>query len=394
MQGYIDRSLANELARSLDNNPVTALIGPRQCGKSTLAQHILSHRSDALVLDLELPSDLRKLDEPELFLKEHAGKLICIDEIQLKPDLFPLLRALVDKDRRPGRYLVLGSASRDLIRQSSESLAGRIHYIELSPFVWSELVPIAGERHWDFRRHWWRGGFPPAFLTEDDRQSAAWRRDLIQDYLNRDIPKFGFSIPTLTMQRFWKMLAHYHGGLLNTSKLGQSMDVSHNTVRKYVDILEETFMVRVLRPLEVNVKKRLVKSPKVYIRDSGLLHTLLEIDSITDLYGHPVFGASWEGWSIEQITNALSSWKPSFYRSSSGEELDLILEKGRHRLSFEIKASLSPHLSRGLPGTLEILQPEKTWVVCPMTDPGYTIRSNVRIVGIDECLKEIDTLTK
>jgi predicted AAA+ superfamily ATPase len=394
MQGYIDRLLEREVERSLDNNPVTAIIGPRQCGKSTLAQHILSGRSDTLHLDLELPSDLRKLDEPELFLKEHAEKLICIDEVQQKPELFPILRALIDKDRRPGRYLVLGSASRDLIRQSTESLAGRIHYIELSPFAWPELSPFAEKHNWDFKKHWWRGGFPPAFLAKDEQQSAAWCRDLIQDYLSRDIPQFGFSIPVSTMNRFWKMLAHYHGGLLNTSKLGQSMDISHNTIRKYIDILEATFMIRVLLPLEVNVKKRLVKSPKVYIRDSGLLHTLMEINSITDLYGHPIFGASWEGWCIEQITNGLSLWSPSFYRSSSGEEIDLILEKGRRRLAFEIKASLSPHLSRGLAGTLELLQPERLWIVCPMTDPGYTMRSNMRVVGIDECLKELSALNK
>ncbi len=394
MQGYLNRRLAGELRRSLDNNPVTALVGPRQCGKSTLARHVLAGRSDALHLDLELPSDLRKLEDPELFLREHAEMLICIDEVQLKPGLFPLLRALVDRDRRPGRYLVLGSASRDLIRQSGESLAGRIHYLELSPFLWSELAAAVDDnQRWDFRRHWWRGGFPPAFLAEEETQSAAWRRDLIQDYLSRDIPRFGFSIPAPTMERFWKMLAHYHGGLLNTSKLGQSLDVSHNTVRKYVDILEETFMIRVLRPLEINLKKRLVKSPKVYLRDSGLLHTLLEIDSMTELYGHPVFGASWEGWCIEQIIATLSLWRPSFYRSSSGEEIDLILERGEKRLIFEFKASLSPHFSRGFPGVLESLQPAGVWVVCPMTDPGYTVTKGIRIVGIDECLKEIEEIS-
>ena len=355
----------------------------------------MAGRGDVLHLDLELPSDLRKLTDPEFFLAEYADKLICIDEIQQKPDLFPILRALVDKDRRPGRYLILGSASRDLIRRGRESLAGRIHHLELTPFLWSELSPAAagGRQGWDFKRHWWRGGFPTAFFTDNEEQSAAWRRDLIQDYLSRDIPQFGFSIPAPKMRRFWTMLAHYHGGVLNASKLGQALDVSHSTVRKYVDILEETFMLRVLRPLEVNLKKRLVKSPKIYVRDSGLLHTLLEIDSMADLYGHPTFGASWEGWCTEQVTAALPLWQPSFYRTASGEEIDLILERGTRRLAFEFKASLSPHLSKGFSGTLAQLQPDGVWVVCPMNEPGYSARDGVRVVGIDECLADIQKMS-
>lgn len=389
MQGYINRLVSSELQNSLDHNPVTALIGPRQCGKSTLARHVLEGRSDALFLDLELPSDLRKLDDPELFLGEYTANLVCIDEIQRKPDLFPLLRALVDKSRRPGRFLILGSASRDLIRQGGETLAGRIHYIELTPFIWRELEERSYKSGWDFKRLWWRGGFPPAYLADSEAQCMAWHRDLIQDYLSRDIPSFGYTVPLPTMERFWKMLAHYNGGLLNASKIGQSLDVSHNTVRKYLDILEQTFMVRLLRPLEINLKKRLVKSPKVYLRDSGILHALLEIRGMMELYGHPAFGASWEGWCIEQIVARLPLWHPAFYRSSSGEEVDLILTQGGRRLAFEIKASLSPRLSRGFPDTLEAIQPEKTWVVCPMTGPGYPLRNGVRVIGIGECLGEL-----
>jgi hypothetical protein len=390
MQRYIDRHADKELQQSLLNNPVTALIGPRQCGKSTLARHVLEGHKDTLFLDLELPSDMRKLQNPELFLQEHTAKIVCIDEVQQRPDLFPLLRALVDKDRRPGRFLILGSASRDLVRQSGETLAGRIHYIELTPFTWTELEGSTVKKTWDFKRHWWRGGFPPAFLADKDAQSDAWRRDMIRDYLSRDIPSFGFTIPLPAISRFWKMAAHYHGGLLNASKFGQSIDMSHNTVRKYIDILEQTFMVRVLKPLEINLKKRMVKSPKIYLRDSGLLHTLLEIDDMTELYGHPVFGASWEGWCIEQIITRLPLWQPSFYRTSSGEEIDLVLTKGRKRLTFEIKASLTPHLSKGFSDTITDLKPERTWVVCPMTDPGYPIQSGARVVGISECLKEMD----
>lgn len=219
MQIYIERHLSLELQKSLASNPVTALVGPKQCGKSTLAQHILKKRQDALFLDLELPSDLRKLEDPEFFLREHADKLVCIDEIQQKPGLFPILRAIVDIDRRPGRFLVLGSASRDLIRRGGETLAGRIYYLELTPFAWSELEARDEKKEGDFKKHWWRGGFPPAFLTDDEVQSTIWRRDLIQDYMSRDIPQVGFSIPAAMMRRFWQMLALYPGGLLNAARL-------------------------------------------------------------------------------------------------------------------------------------------------------------------------------
>jgi predicted AAA+ superfamily ATPase len=393
MQRYIERSKAGEIQKSLQNNPVTALIGPRQCGKSTLIRHILQNNKDALFLDLELPSDMRKLADAELFLGEHTRQLICIDEVQLRPELFPLLRALIDKDRRPGRFLILGSASRDLIRQGGETRAGRIHYIELTPFTWSELQNDKSDKNRDFKKHWWRGGFPPAFLAPEDSQSDTWRRDMIQDYLSRDIPSFGFTMPMPVMSRFWKMIAHYHGGIFNASKIGQSMDISHNTVRKYLDILEQTFMVRVLPPLVINLKKRLVKSPKIYLRDSGLLHTILEIDSMTELYGHPVFGASWEGWCIEQIIASLPLWQPFFYRTSSGEEIDLVLVRGKRRLAFEIKASLTPHLSRGFADTVKALKPERAWIVCPMTDTGYPISSGARVLGIKECLKDVSGLT-
>lgn len=389
MQRYIKRNKSDEIQISLQNNPVTALIGPRQCGKSTLARHILKSNKNALFLDLELPSDMRKLTDAELFLGEHPRQLICIDEVQLRPDLFPLLRALIDKDRRPGRFLILGSASRDLIRKGSETLAGRIHYIELTPFAWPELRNDKSTKSSDVKRHWWRGGFPPAFLAPDDAQSNTWRRDMIMDYLSRDIPSLGFVMPIPVMSRFWKMIAHYHGGIFNASKIGQSMDISHNTVRKYLDILEQTFMVRVLPPLAVDLKKRLIKSPKIYLRDSGLLHTILEIDSMTALYGHPVFGASWEGWCIEQIISSMPDWQPFYYRTSSGEEIDLILVRGKKRLTFEIKASLTPHLSRGFADTVRALKPDYTRVLCPMTETGYPISSGARVLGINECLKEL-----
>jgi hypothetical protein len=389
MNDYIPRAIEAELCQSLAANPVTAVLGPRQAGKSTLIRHCLAGRKEALILDLDLPSDLRRLSDPELFLREHADRLVCIDEVQLKPDLFPLMRALVDQDRRPGRFVILGSASRDLIRQSSETLAGRIHYLELTPFRFAEIEHVRGYGPNAYRSLWWRGGFPPAFLEPSDAVSSRWRLDLVRTFLSRDIPQFGFHISAMAMERFWKMLAHVHGSVLNASKLGQALDVTHVTVRKYLDILEQTFMVRVLRPFEGNLKKRLVKSPKVYIRDSGILHTLLEIDTATDLFGHPVFGASWEGWCIEQIVSALPEWRASFFRMATGEEVDLILERGRRRLVFEFKASASPQLSKGFFGVLETLQPVHTWVVCPIDGEGYSLRDNVKVAGIGEALRDV-----
>ncbi len=384
---YIPRHAEEELFKSLNRDPVTAVIGPRQCGKSTLARKVIAKRLDSLFLDLELPSDLRKLDQAELFLKEHANRLVCIDEIQLRPDLFPLLRALVDIDRRPGRFLILGSASQDLIRQEGETLAGRIHYLQLTPLLFQELM--ANKSAIPITTHWWRGGFPRALLAENDEDAQSWLRDLIQTFLSRDVPTFGFSIPAVALHRFWKMLAHFHGGVLNASKIGQALDVSHNTVRRYIDLLEQTFMVRVLRPVAVNTKKRLVKAPKVYIRDSGLLHALLEIESLTDLFGHPAYGASWEGWCVEQICRALPDWQPGYYRTASGQEIDLVLEKGRRRLAFECKASLSPELSTGSGAALDVLQPKETYVVAPLREPGYRLAPGVRVCGMRELL---DTL--
>ena len=388
MHGYIPRSGESDLQQSLRANPVTAVLGPRQAGKSTLVRHCLAGRNNALILDLDLPSDLRRLNDAELFLREHADRLICIDEIQLKPDLFPLMRALVDLDRRPGRFVILGSASRDLIRQSSETLAGRIHYLELTPFRFAEIEGARGYGPKSFRRLWWRGGFPTAFLEASDAVSSRWRLDLVRTFLSRDMPQFGFHISAMAMERFWRMLAHYHSGVLNASKIGQAMDLTHVTVRKYLDILEQTFMVRVLRPFEGNLKKRLVKSPKVYIRDSGILHPHLEIDTPTDLFGHPVFGASWEGWCIEQIVHALPEWRASFFRTATGEEVDLILERGQRRLAFEFKASAAPQLTKGFFGVLETLQPSHTWIVCPMDGEGYSLQANVKVAGMGETLRD------
>lgn len=352
-----------------------------------MARRVVNTLAQAIYLDLDLPSDLRKLTEPELFFAEHADRLVCIDEIQSVSNLFPVIKAVVDQDRRPGRFLLLGSAARDLIRQGAETMAGRIHYLELTPFLWRELA--GNSAGWDFRRLWWRGGFPRAFLEADENQSRAWGRDFIQDFLYRDIPALGFTLQAMGMRRFWQMLCHYHGSVLNASKLGQSLDTSHTTVRKYVDILEQTFMVRVLRPLEVNWKKRLVKTPKVYLRDSGLLHTLLEIGSREELLGHPVFGHSWEGWCIEQVVAALPGWQDSYFRDSAGEEIDLLMTRGNHRLAFEMKASLSPRTSPRLESLLDGVGAERAWVLCPTEAPSYPLSAAIRVSGITECLEHL-----
>jgi predicted AAA+ superfamily ATPase len=388
LQRYINRSLEAKLKESLRSFPVTALLGPRQCGKSTLARHVVAERMDTVYLDLEKPSDLRKLEDAEFFFHTQKDKLICIDEVQMGPELFPIIRVAVDEDRRPGKFLILGSASQDLIRQSSETLAGRIHFLELTPFTYDELFDDNPEKYEDPVFLWTRGGFPEAVLADSDSHSSDWRSDFIRTFLERDIPQFGFTIPAVTMRRFWTMLAHYHGQMLNASKFGQALGVSHPTSSKYLDIMAQTFMVRVLPPLMANIKKRLVKTPKVYLRDTGILHALLEIENIEDLLGHPIAGASWEGWCIEQILAAMPDWRASFYRASSGEEIDLIIERGRKRLAFEFKASMSPRLSRGFPGTLAALQPDHTWIVSPVLEP-YLKDPNVTVANIKAALKDL-----
>ena len=378
-----------KLQESLRSFPVTALLGPRQCGKSTLAQHVVAGHADTVYLDLEKPSDLRKLEDAEFFFHTQKEKLVCIDEVQMGPEMFPVIRVAVDEDRRAGKFLILGSASQDLIRKSSETLAGRIHFLELTPFTYDELFADNPQKYEDPVFLWTRGGFPEAVLAPSDSHSFDWRSDFIRTFLERDIPQFGFSIPAVAMRRFWTMLAHYHGQLLNASKLGQALGVSHPTISKYVDIMQQTFMVRVLPPLMANIKKRLVKTPKVYLRDTGVLHALLEIETIEDLLGHPIAGASWEGWCIEQILAVIPDWRASFYRTSSGEEIDLIIERGRKRLAFEFKASMSPKLSRGFPGTLKVLQPDHVWVVAPVAEP-YPKGDSVTVADIKTVLRDLE----
>lgn len=376
MQTYIERILTTTIKQKLENMPGVVILGPRQCGKSTLVKAIISEIGGAVYLDLERPSDVSKLRDPEAFFSLNNDKLICLDEIQRVPDLFPVLRSVMDENRKNGQFIILGSASPDLIKQSSETLAGRISYFELTPFV---LKEVSEDHHLKtLRKLWLRGGFPRSYLASDEKESIEWRFDFIRTFLERDIPQLGFRTPAKTIERFWRICAHLHGQLLNSSKLGESMGVSHHTIRSYVDMLEQSFVLRVLRPYESNLKKRLIKSPKIYIRDSGILHALLGIETHNDLLGHPVYGASWEGMVIENILSLLPNWKASFYRTSSGSEIDLILEKGNKHAAIECKGSTAPNLSRGFWNTVSELELKEVWVVAPVKE-AYPIERGVMV---------------
>ena len=363
MHGYIRRYAESALERALSRSPAVVLLGPRQCGKSTLAREWLKV-VDSVYLDLQDRTDRNKLNEPELFLEHHRNELVCLDEIQLLPEFFSSLRSEIDRDRRAGRFFVLGSASRDLIRQSNESLAGRIAQIELTPFLLPEVVSEV-----DWRTLWVRGGFPESLLSGNDQDSYDWRRDFIRTFLERDIPALGLNIPMPVMDRLWRLLAHEHGQTLNYSKLAGAIDLSVPTLRKYLAVLEQTYMVRLLPSYEANLKKRLVRSPKLYLRDSGILHGLLEIEDFDHLLGNPGVGESWEGFVIEQLIVAMPRWRPSFVRTSNGAEIDLLLEQGGRRQVFEIKLSKAPRPSRGFFQLCEDIQPEKAWVVAPVDEP-------------------------
>ncbi len=359
----IPRELERRVVASLKQFPVVGIVGARQVGKTTLAKSIAARRKRTVYVDLELPSDLAKLEEPELYLRSHSGALVVLDEIQRMPHLFPLMRALVDESPRRGRFLVLGSAAPSLTRQSAESLAGRIEYHELAPLLLSEVG--AAER--SYPRLWVRGGHPRSYLAESDGASLRWRQAFIQAHLERDLPALGVSVPATMLRRFWQMLAHEHGQLWNASKIAASLGVSPPSARHYLDILQDTFMIRQLQPFHANLKKRLIKSPKVYLRDSGLLHALLNVGTYDELRGHPAAGASWEGFIIEQILSGVpSSWGAYFYRTAAGAEVDLLLVPRAGRFIFiEIKLSLDPRPGRGFWSAHEDLRPRKGFVVYP-----------------------------
>jgi uncharacterized protein len=378
------RSLFPQLLESLQTFPVVGLVGPRQVGKTSLARELAEQLGPgAVMLDLERPSDLAKLAEPELFLEPLADRLVILDEVQLRPDLFPVLRSLVDAQRVPGRFLVLGSAAPALIQRSSETLAGRIEFLELAPLSLAEVSAQTPLTQNIAHTLWSRGGFPDSYLARSDAASLRWREAFIRSYLERDIPQLGIRVPSATLRRFWLMLAHYHGQLWNASTLAGSLGITAPSVRHYLDILESTFMLRVLQPYSANLGKRLVKSPKVYLRDSGVLHALLNLPDHEALQGHPALGASWEGWVIEQIIDqAPRGTRPSFFRTASGNELDLLLElPGGELRAIEIKHSAAPTLGRGFPEALDALKLERGFVVAQVTEP-YALSKRARALPL------------
>jgi predicted AAA+ superfamily ATPase len=382
MQETIDRQLTDTITRRLKNNPAVAILGPRQCGKTTLTGQIVKKITQSVYLDLENPGDLAKLDDPFAFFNLHKDDLVCLDEIQRTPELFSILRSIIDERAGNGQFLILGSAGRDLIRQSSETLAGRISYLNLTPFLLSETDAVKKD---DIRRLWLRGGFPRSYLAEDITVSLEWRQDFIRTFLERDIGMLGFRISPVRLGRLWKMCAHIHGSLLNASKLADSLGVSSHTIRSYIDLLEHTFMLRVLLPDASNLKKRLVKSPKIYIRDSGILHALLDIHTHDDLLSHPIIGASFEGFAMENILANATNYQPSFYRTSAGAEIDLILRKGRRTLAFELKSSTVPKVSKGFWNALDDLSPDEAYVVAPVKEP-YPIKGGVMVIPLQEII--------
>ena len=366
--------------------PAVALLGPRQAGKTTLAQ-IVAERIPNVYLDLERPADRMRLSDPEDFLAAHRDKLVILDEVQRAPDLFQSLRGLVDRDRRPGRFLLLGSASMDLLRQSGESLAGRIAYIELRPFTAIEV----GTEQADML--WIRGGFPNSFLATNDADSATWRQNFIRTYLERDIPQLGPRIPAETLRRLWTMLAHSQGGLLNAAELARGLAIDGKTVARYLDLLVDLLLVRRLPPYHANVGKRLVKSPRVYVRDSGVLHALLGLADFDAVLGHPVVGRSWEGHVIESLTAAApESARASFYRTAAGAEIDLVLElPGGRTWAIEVKRGLAPTLEKGFHHARQDVAPERSFVVYSGQDR-YRKGAGVEVIGLAELAAELAAL--
>ncbi len=378
----IPRIISKQLDQALKRQAAVALIGPRQVGKTTLAFE-LTQDTQTLYLDLENSADKNKLTDAHRFLKQYEDQLVILDEIHRTPELFQTLRGLIDegrrKGKRTGRFLLLGSASIDLLRQSSETLAGRISYLNMTPLTTLELEPSSKTQ----TKHWLRGGFPDSFLSNNDEDSFLWRNDFIRTYLERDVAMFGPRIPAETLERLWTMLAHNQAQLLNSSQLAQSLMVSAQTVNRYIDLLVDLLLVRRLKPFQANISKRLVKSPKTYVRDSGLVHALLRIENHESLSGHPIMGSSWEAFVIENLLAAAPPrTQASFYRTAAGAEIDLILElTSQETWAIEIKLSSSPKTTKGFTQALEDIKPSKSFIVYSGFER-YPINDSTEIIGL------------
>lgn len=386
----IERAIYQKVLRALDRQAAAVLIGPRQVGKTTLALDIATSR-EAVYLDLEALEDREKLKNPALFLGKNESKLVILDEIHRMPELFQALRGLIDQGRRKGlrtgRFLILGSASIDLLRQSGETLAGRVEYIDMEPL---NILETSGADNSDPANLWVRGGFPDSYLAANDEDSYAYRRNFIRTYLERDVPQFGPRIPAETLERLWIMLAHSQGQLLNASRLAASLSVTAPTVSSYIDLLTDLLLVRRLQPLHANTKKRLVKAPRIYVRDSGITHALLGIADYNQLSGHPVFGTSWEGFVIENLLSvAPDRTAASFYRTSAGAEIDLVLDlPGGKRWAVEIKSGLAPKLEKGFYNALEDVKPDRSFVVYAGSDR-YPITKDTDAISLTELVQEL-----
>ena len=380
------RELQHLVGQALRRSPAVVLLGPRQVGKTTLARAIAQAHPDAVFLDLERESDRAAVARPELFFPALRQRLVVLDEVQTLPDLFRALRPEIDADRRPGRFLLLGSASGALLQQSSESLAGRASYTELTPFLASEVTHDLAS----LQPLWQRGGYPLSYLADSDVLSLAWRQDVLRTFLHRDMQALGVRVPAETMRRLWTMLAHLQGQPFNASQLGLALGgASHTTVARHLDVLVDSLMVRRLAPHLPNVGKRLVKAPRIYVRDSGLLHALLGIPDAQALQGHPIAGVSWEGFVIEQIAAALPADAAlGYYRTAVGAELDLVAQVRGQTLAFEIKLSSAPKPARGFWQALQDVKPDRTFVVAPV-ERSYGLADGVQVVGLAELKAQI-----
>ena len=391
----IKRIAEKEIKSLLQEFPAVGVLGPRQVGKTTIAEEIAaSFPQQPIYLDLESPSDRAKLNDPENYFEHHKGTLIILDEIQRVPELFLILRGVIDRRRREGlrtgQFLILGSASLDLLRQSSETLAGRIAYKELTGLTAAEIdFNTAGTQD----SLWLRGGFPDSYLATDDGAALRWRTNFISTYLERDVPQLGPRIPAVTLRRLWTMLAHSQGGQINVAPLGANLDVSAPTAKRYLELLEDLLLVRTLRPWAGNIGKRLVRAPKVYIRDSGLTHALLNLKTLDDVLGHPVAGGSWEGFVIENLLSCLpggvTAW---YYRTAAGAEIDLVVEQNsENKYAIEIKRSTAPTVSKGFHLGCEDIGAAKRFLVYPGTDR-YHLVGQITVLSLTDMMKELSAM--
>ncbi|RLD70589.1 MAG: ATPase [Bacteroidetes bacterium] len=382
----IERKQKQQILDLLGYFPVVGIVGPRQVGKTTLAKSLINKlERKTIYIDLEYPEDLNKLTDPVLFFQQNTDKCIIIDEVQRKPDLFPVLRSIIDQKREAGRFILLGSASPEMIRDTSESLAGRIAYIELSPFNLPEINKL-----FTYDKHWFFGGFPNALLAPNPKLSKIWLQQFVQTYIERDLPMLGFPGSPQITSRLWQMLAHYNGNLWNATSFANALDISVPTVNRYIDFFEEAFLIRRLQPWGVNAKKRLVKSSKIYIRDTGLLHYLAGISDFNNLQGNMLIGSSWENYVIEQIYQLLpSDFKMYFYRTQAGAEADLIIVKGIEPIyCIEIKYSSNPKVSKGLMNVIKDLETKKNYIITPISDT-YSINEFVTVTNLQTFINEI-----